>query len=169
MLTDLFFSFHKLVRARKNIKWNWLPLLASWYLFLMILKNWWDLASIHGSMDWMNVFFFIAYGHLLLVIFLLVSTALPDVIDEKGIDLKHYYFQNHRYFWGLMSTVILLSMFIALIKQINQLGPVNVGNLAAVGVFISLFVILALSKRYWVHSIILVILVVGIILEMSSM
>lgn len=42
MLTDLFTSLHKLMRARKIVKWNWLPLLTSWYL--LILKNWWAMA-----------------------------------------------------------------------------------------------------------------------------
>ena len=51
MLTDLFLSFHKLIKSRKNVKWHWLPLLAAWYLFLIILKNWWDLSSFQNSAD----------------------------------------------------------------------------------------------------------------------
>lgn len=168
MLTDLFLSFHKLIRARKIVKWHWLPLLAAWYLFLIILKNWWDLASFQGSSDWMNIFFFIAYGHLLLVIFLLVSTALPDVIEKNGIDLKSYYFKNHRYFWGLMASVIVLSIGIAFLKHINNLGTVNIFNLLSIGVFITLTITLAISKRYWVHSVILGMLIIEIVLEIIS-
>jgi len=47
----------------------------------------------------MNIYFFIAHGHLLFLFFLLVSTALPDVIDKNGIDLKSYnlkQFENSR-------------------------------------------------------------------------
>ena len=29
MLTDLFLSFHKLIRSRKKVTWHWLPLLAA--------------------------------------------------------------------------------------------------------------------------------------------
>ena len=120
MLTDLFLSFHKLIRYRKIVKWHWLPLLAAWYLFLIILKNWWELAFFQESSDWMNIFYFIAYGHLLVLIFLLVSTALPDDIQKNGVELKAYYFENHRYFWGLMSTVVLVSLSIDIIKRFHS-------------------------------------------------
>ncbi len=38
----------------------------------------------------------VAYGHLLFLLFLLVSTALPDVAQGEKVDLKEYYFENHR-------------------------------------------------------------------------
>ena len=165
MLTDLFLSFHKLIRSGKIVKWHWLPLLAAWYLFLIILKNWWDLASIQGSTDWMNISFFIAYGHLLLLIFLLVSSALPDAVDNSGIDLKIYYFKNHRYFWGLMASVVFLSIFIGFIKKIHQSHQINTSNILSIGIFMFLLGILAISKKYWVHSVILVLLVIQVIIE----
>lgn len=90
VLTDLFSSFHKLLRARKIVAWHWLPLLAAWYIFLLILKNWWDLAFIEDNSYLINIGFLIAYGHLLLLLFLLASSALPDKIPKNGIDLKKY-------------------------------------------------------------------------------
>ncbi|MFQ6606101.1 MAG: hypothetical protein ACE5DP_00385 [Fidelibacterota bacterium] len=168
MLTDLFFSFHKLIRARKNVQWHWLPLLAAWYLFLIILKNWWDLSAFQNSTDWMNILFFIAYGHLLLLIFLLVSTILPDVIGQKGVDLKSYYFKNHRYFWGLMTSVVVLSTLINLFKQIHELSQFNIYNISAVGIYIVLLTVLTISKRYWVHSVLLVIFTIATMLEILN-
>ena len=165
MLTDLFLSFHKLIRARKTVKWHWLPLLAAWYLFLTILKNWWGLSPLQSSTDSMNIYFFIAYGHLLFLTFLLVSAALPDVIEKNGIDLKRYYFKNHRYFWGLMSSVVVLSILINFIKRFHQLDPSVIFTLLAVIILPILTITLAISKRYWVHSTILVILVIGIVFE----
>jgi len=106
MLTDLFLSFHKLLRCKTEVKWHWLPILSSWYLFLIILKNWWAMAFFQGSTDWMTIYFFIAYGHLLFLIFLLVSAALPDEPNKSKTDLKDYYFKNHRYFWGLIERIL---------------------------------------------------------------
>ena len=165
MLTDLFLSFHKLIKSRKRVKWHWLPILTAWYLFLTILKNWWDLSSFQNSTNSMNIFFFIAYGHLLFLLFLLVSTALPDVIKGKGIELKIYYFQNHRYFWGLMCAVVVLSTSIGLIKRLHQVGTLNFKGSLLVIPSIMLTMTLAISKRYWVHSIIVPIFVIGVILE----
>jgi len=165
MLTDLFFSFHKLIRSRKNVKWHWLPLLTAWYLFLTILKNWWDLSSFQNSADSMNIYFFIAYGHLLFLTFLLVSTALPDVIEKNDFDLKSYYFENHRYFWGLMSSVVVLSILINFVKHFHQLGASVIFTFLAVIILPILTITLAITKRYWVHSTILIILVIGITFE----
>lgn len=165
MLADLFLSFHKLIRSRKTVKWHWLPLLTAWYLFLTILNNWWGLLPSQSSTFSINVYFFIAYGHWLLLTFLLVLTALPDVIEKKGVDLKSYYFENHRYFWGLMSSVVILSMLINLIKQFHQSGPIEISTILAVTILPILTITLAISKKYWVHSTIIVILVTGVILE----
>ena len=113
----------------------------------------------------MNIFFFIAYGHMLLILFLLVSTALPDEVEKDGVALKAYYFQNHRYFWGLMASVVVLSIIIGFIKQLDQLGSVNIFNLLSMSIFIILLLTLAISKRYWLHSVIVVLLVIQVILE----
>lgn len=166
MLTELFLSVHKLIRARKIVKWHWLPLLAAWYLFLTILSNWWDLAAFQGKTDWMNIYFFIAHGHLLFLFFLLVSTALPDVVDKKGCDLKSYYFENHRYFWGLMTSVVVLSLAINFFKVARPLAALDILPILAASIFfIILLLVLAISKKYWVHSILLILLVIGILFE----
>ena len=166
MLADLFLSLHKLIKAGKNVKLHWLPLLAAWYLFLTILNNWWDLSSFQNSTGWMNIYFFIAYGHLLLLLFLLISTALPDVVEKDGIDLRTYYFNNHRYFWGLMSAVVILSSAINFFKLSFQPGTLDIFLILPANIFfIALLLTLAISKKYWVHTIFLVLLVLGVLFE----
>jgi len=169
MLTDLFLSFHKLIREREKVKWHWLPLFAAWYLFLIILKNWWDLYAFQNNDDSMNIYFFIAYGHLLLLLFLLVSTALPDVIEEKGVELKQYYFKNHRYFWGLMTSVVVLASLINFFKRIDTLGQVEIyKSILPISLFITLLLVLTMSKKYWVHSLLLVLFIIATIIEIIS-
>ena len=166
MLADLFSSFHKLVSIRKIVKWHWLPLLAAWYLFLTILNNWWGLLPAQNPTDSMSIYLFIAHGHWLFLTFLLVSTALPDVIDKNGIELKSYYFKRQRYFWGLMSSVVILSILINFFKRFHQLGSLDIiCTFLTVSILPILTITLAISKRYWIHSTILVILVIGILLE----
>ena len=165
MLTDLFFSFHKLIRKRKYVKWHWLPLLAAWYLFLIILKNWWDLTSFESGVEWMNIVYFLAYGHLLFLIFLAVSTVLPDDIQQNEISLKDYYFSNHRYFWGLMTSVVVLSTVISSFKQLHHTTPVNYYNLLSVSIYIILLIVLTISKKYLVHSVLLILFVILTIIE----
>lgn len=167
ILTDLFLSLHKLIRASKNIKWHWLPLLAAWYLFLIILKNWWDLAFFQSETDWITIFYFIAYGHLLLLIFLAVATALPDDIRSEHIDLRNYYFTNNRYFWGLMSSVLLMSQLIGIFKHYHLYNTFSLSVSQIIGslVLLILTLLLAVTKKYWIHSVTLLLFVFAIILE----
>ena len=165
ILTDLFASFHKLLRARKKVTWHWLPLLTAWYIFLLILKNWWDLAFLEDTSSLNNIIFLIAYGHLLLLLFLLASSALPDKIQKNGINLKDYYFQNHRYFWGIMSAVGLLSLLIAIVKKLTQEIPLNPYNIGANIIFLTLTILMATNKKYWFHAVILILFVVLTLLE----
>lgn len=168
MLTELFFSIHRLIRKRKQVKWHWLPLVTAWYLFVIVLKNWWDLTFIQQSSEWMNILFFIAYGHLLFLIYLLVSNALPDYVDKEGVDLKQYYFQNHRTFWGLMGSVILVSISIGIVRRLHVSQSFNIADMFGNMILIGLTVGLAIIKRNWFHYFIVILLVVQVIFEILS-
>ncbi len=168
MLTDLFASLHRLIRSRKIVKWNWLPLLASWYLFLLIIKNWWDLAIPENNLTEYSIIYFVAYGHLLILLYLLASAVLPDKIQKKSIDLKEYYFQNHRYFWGLMTAVGLISILFSVITTVIQDSPLNMYNVIANIIFLLLTITLAISKRYWIHSILLIFFTIINLLEIAQ-
>ena len=152
MLADLFKSLHKLIKARKIVKWHWLPLLNSWFLFIVILKNWWSLTSIEEY----NIIKFLAYAHILILLYLAASIVLPDKIQKKGINLKEYYFQHHRYYWGLMTTVMLISMLNSIVPKLINSSPLNTPNIIIFMIILSLNILLLISKRYWIHSVVLI-------------
>jgi hypothetical protein len=168
MLTDLFLSVHRLIRSRRSVTWHWLPLLAAWYLFLTILKNWWDLAFIQYGEDWMNIYYFLAYGHLLVLVYLSVSTVLPDEVAAEGVDLETYYFEHHRYFWGLMGAVIFVSLAIATARRLQAAGAVNAAQIAGNGLFLLIVAALVWSRRRRVHAVLLSLLVLMIVLEILA-
>lgn len=165
MMSDLFKSLHKLIRARKIVKWNWLPLLTSWYLFLIIIKNWWSMAIPKDNPEGYNIITFLAYGHLMILLYLLISVVLPDKIQKKGINLKEYYFQNHRYFWGLMAAVSLISILISLVPKLINSSPLNMPNIIAFIIYLSLTFVLVISRKYWVHSVLLILFILITLLE----
>lgn len=165
ILTDLFASLHRLLRVWKKVKWNLLPLLTAWYLFLLIIKNWWDLAIPDGSNYDCSVLYFIAYGHLMILLYLLVSAALPDKVEENGVDLKNYYFNNHRYFWSLMAGVGLLSLLISVFQQISVNSTVNIYNLIANLIFLLLTILLIIIQKIWFHYMMIILFLFITILE----
>ncbi len=152
MLADLFTSLHKLIKARKIVKWHWLPVLNAWYLFISILKNWWSLISIKEY----SLIKFLFYAHLLILLFLAVSIVLPDKIQKNGINLKKYYFQHHRYYWGLMTAIIFLPMLYSIVLKLINSSPLNITYIIIMTMIISLNILLIISKRFWIHSVVLI-------------
>jgi hypothetical protein len=118
MLTDLFASLHRLIRNRRRVRWHWLPLLVSWYVLTMVLKNWWGLVFSGGDNVWASGWIFFFYGHLLLLLYLLASAVLPDEVPADGLDLREFYIENRRHFWGLMASVYLLMLIFTLVQPI---------------------------------------------------
>ena len=41
-ITDLATSLHRLLRARRRVEWDWLPLATALLALLMVLNAWWD-------------------------------------------------------------------------------------------------------------------------------
>lgn len=165
VITDLFSSFHKLIRGGKKVKWHWLPIVTAWYILHVILKNWWRLTLTSGSGHWENIITFILYAHLLLILFLLVSAVLPDAVPEEGIDLKSYYFQNHTYIWGLLSAVIIISVIMTLSRSSINGDSLNTSYFIFNGIILSLTVSLALNKKIILHSIAVLFFIAVLITE----
>jgi hypothetical protein len=116
MLTDLFASVHRLIRAKQRIKWHWLPLLVAWYVLIIILKNWWSLVFGGNGGGEVSGWLFFYYAHLLFLFYLVVSAVLPDEVPECGLDLKEFYIESRRHFWGLLAAVNLLLLFAAIVQ-----------------------------------------------------
>jgi len=164
----MFSSLHKLIRARKKVKWHWLPLLTAWYLFLVILKNWWAMTTPEKSLEEYNIIYFLVYGHLMIILYLLVSVVLPDKIPSKGMDLKKYYFKHHRYLWSLMAAVGVVSILISSAYQVLGHEPLNWPNIIAFFVFLSITMLLIISKKYWLHAMVLCLFTLITILEITQ-
>ena len=167
MLTDLFASIHRLIRHRRRIHWHWLPLLTAWYVLVTILKNWWLLVFREGEGIWESGWIFFFYGHLLLLLFLVSAAVLPDEVPEKGLDLRSFYFDNRRQFWGLLAGVNLLMLIFALLRPVFTVSslswPVVWSNLVNGGVILSL----ALSRRPAYHAVVVILITTLAMLEIA--
>ena len=168
ILADLFGSLHKLIKARKLVKWHWFPLLFSWNMFLYIINNWWAFTSPPKDPEEYNILHFLAYAHVEILYYLIISAALPDKIGKKGIDLKEYYYANHKYLWSLMTAILMSLQLINIIKAIEKSDPINTPNLIANIMFILFAILLILYKKYWLHATILVIYTLGAFSNISN-
>ena len=156
-VTDLATSMHRLLRARKRIKWDWLPLAVALQILLATVQFWWIFFDIWSSSGRFALGEFLPDFLTLLLLFFLASAALPDDVPADGLDLGAYYLENRTYIWTLFALLVVSttasSIFhratseataVDVLRIILQSGNVTLLVLAAV---------LIATPRRWVHAI----------------
>ena len=109
-IADLATSFHKLMRARDRVQWDWMSLALALVMLLETILFWW------GSFQWYRATSEISIGAFLpdlgvfLLLFLAVAAVLPDDVPAAGLSMRDYYFATAPYFWTLM---VLMSVLVA--------------------------------------------------------
>ena len=168
MLADLFASVHRLIRNRRRIRWHWLPMAVAWYVLAMVLKNWWSLVGSQGGAALEGGWVFLFYGHLLLVLYLVVSAVLPDEIPVEGLDLKEFYFDTRVHFWGLLAAVNLILLLFALLRPLFYAGmSVNWMAVVSNAVMGAIILSLAFTRRCAYHASVVLVLVVLVMVELA--
>ena len=168
MLTDLFASVHRLIRNRRRVRWHWLPLLVAWYMLTTVLKNWWGLVIHDGGGVWASGWIFFFYGHLLLLLYLAASAVLPDEIPADGLDLREFYIDNRRHFWGLLAGVALTMLIFTLLLPAFTELPLNWPAVWSNIVFGATALSLAYVRRIGYHAVVVVVSVTLVTAELFA-
>lgn len=154
-VADLATSFHKLLRDRDRVRWDWLVFAVVLQVLLNLVAVWWVTLLWYGGLKDMKIAAYLPDLGILLTLFLAAASILPDEVPAEGLSLRDFYLSNSPHFWTLWSILMALTIVV--------LGPRYHPN-ADWGTFIReeipnfLFlggsIILALTKRSWVHEVI---------------
>lgn len=106
-LTQLLVDLQRLVQARARVASYWLCLLWAALLFMDMVAWWWALFGLRAAVEW-NFFYFLFVLLSPVTLFLAATFALPDVGEERTIDMRAYYWDNRRFFFGLLAASTLL-------------------------------------------------------------
>lgn len=169
-LADLSVSLHRLLRARRRIRWDWLPLGTALVVSLMILQAWWAFYRMGQQEIWTQYWSFLVLAFYLMSLFLLASAALPDEVPETGLDLRGYYRENQRYFWSLFAVSLLGATGTMALGAyphvgVGRLAIAAAGNMVMIGICLSL----AWSRSRLYHGIVVALLALGLALQWSRM
>ena len=154
--TDLLMSIHRLIRARRTVQWDWLPMAAALLVILTIVQVWWRFFGIWTAQPVFNFGQFLPDLLSLTLLFFLSAAALPDEIPSSGVNLRSYYEDNRAYFWGLFALYVLVvtlnrigrsTGFTASFEEITRPNFVNLISMV-------LMVVLILTKRRWFHALV---------------
>lgn len=147
-LTDILTSVHRLVHARKRVRFNWFPVGWAVVLFYITVQVWW--ASLHGVQEpiYQNFFAFALYLLVPVTLYLGASSVLPDVESEGVVDMQAHYFEHRT--WLFLVAALTISMIVAtdVLQGDPFLGPPR----AIHGVLLATFVALAWTKNRRIHA-----------------
>jgi hypothetical protein len=153
---DLLTSFHRLVRARRTVQWDWLPVAAALLVILTIVQVWWRFFGIWTAQPVFSFGQFLPDLLSLTLLFFLSAAALPDEIPSSGVNLRAYYEENRPYFWGLFALYVLVVTVNRIARTTGftasaaELARPNVINLLSV----CLMILLMFTSRRWLHALV---------------
>lgn len=109
-LAELGTSLHRLMRARSRVRWDWMSLALALVMLLEAVQFWWLSQGWYAGASELRLIEFLPRLAILLLIYLMAAAVLPDEIPEGGVDLRAFYIETSRYFWGLVVLVTLAIM-----------------------------------------------------------
>ena len=126
-------------------------------ILLIVAQNWWESFGLAGRSDWN----FVAFGMILLqalIIYMLAAVIFPRTEGSDPIDLKDHYFRERRAIYGIAIAYVVSSPLRALIVDGAILPALD---LAYHGLFLAIFVMLAIVARTVVHQLFVPALLAG--------
>lgn len=155
-VTDLAMSMHRLLRARKRVRWDWLVLAVALLILLGTVQYWWTLFAIWNFPGRFSLGGFLPYFVTLLLLFFVACAALPDDVPPEGLDLEDYYFGNRAYFWSLFALLaVSTTVSTMILRAPSATGPLEIVRWVLLGGNVELVVIagvLIATRRRWVHA-----------------
>jgi len=98
-LTEMFGKLYRLIRNRRRVRWDLLPLAWVVTLFLLVLNFWWSLfLRMDGSSQARTV---ADFGLILLppiLLFVATASVLPDFSGEEEWDMRRDYQEQRKVF-----------------------------------------------------------------------
>ena len=102
-IADIVTSLHRLFRAWRRVKWDWISPLAAMLVLLELFNVWWRRHGFSGT----TLGQVIPYFAIILLLFLAASASLPDEVPAEGLDLAEYFDETRPYFWASYAAFVI--------------------------------------------------------------
>ena len=139
----------RLIQARHRVRLYWVPLAWVGLIFVETVQVWWSNWKWRHYEEW-NLFTFIFVLLMPIVLYMVAAVVLPRFEPDESIDLRKYYYEKHRWLFG-MGTLL------AILPIAGEVGfhgkPLFSGINCFRVVFFFLLGSAAFISKHWYHSI----------------
>ena len=148
-ITQILQGFRDLMQARSRLSLYWPPLLWAILLLVICVQEWWAMFSWRTYPHWTFTDFSMMLAQTVAT-YLAAALVLPDVRGDEPIDLRAYYYANHRWFYALGAITVAISIAKDWVLSGHPTAPLS--NLLALLLFIAIFTLCAVTARERVHK-----------------
>ncbi|MDB5429506.1 MAG: hypothetical protein JWP35_622 [Caulobacter sp.] len=101
-LGDMIQSLHRLLDARRRVRWGVLPLVSAVLVFILVVSEFFSLTLTFGIT---RITYFGVVGLLAVptLTALAAFSVLPDHVPDEGLDLGDFYQRNRRYLFAVLA------------------------------------------------------------------
>lgn len=159
-LADLITSLHRLLRARKLVKWHWIPLIHAFAAFQGMINLWYTIGfDLKSPLVATNLGFFFWLIPVILILLIMLA-VLPDHQPTDSLDLYAWYIEHKRYYFTLL-TLFVLSL------TINRTLLPETWTYWYLSAFLAVpFAVLIFTKKYWAHAAVAILIILFLLLSL---
>jgi hypothetical protein len=166
-------SVHRLLAARTRVRWHWMAPATAINASLLTLGQFWVLWGDRDRWTGSFSFFqFLPFGISMLLMFLSAAATLPDRVPAAGVDLKDFYFENRRHYWGLVVVYFVFNIVLNLSNLIfygtNEVWWHNLRWLVGDVIAVAIATPLIIFRTTWVHVVGIVLALISLLLFLAS-
>ena len=167
-VSDLCVSLNRLLEAGDKVRWDWLSPMAATVALMKIVTQWWTWFGAERIAQGVtfDMFLLLVAGAVLL--FLVAASALPDRVEDAGVDLRAYYAQSSRRYWLLFGAQYLVVNVSQIWIQMDVAGAKLGWATALVALIPAAAIVLAFFRNRALHTIALAGLIVLYLLQLAG-
>lgn len=140
-ITQILQGFRGLLHFRDGVTLYWPSLVWAFLILTIAVQSWWASFGLRHLTNWT----FLGFSVVLLeniCIYMVAALVLPDFAEERRVDLKHTYFKQVPWFYGLFVTALVFSLLKDLVLSGSLPYGANLGfHLFFIGGSIALILI----------------------------
>jgi hypothetical protein len=147
-ITQILQGVRDLMRARARLRVYWPSLWWAGLLLLICVQEWWAMFSWRTYQLWTFQGFAVMLAQTIAT-YLAAALVLPEFQDAEPVDLRAYYYANHRWFFAMLA----LAVAISIAKDAVLIGSLpTLLNFSAQLAFIGMAVLGSVSGNERVHK-----------------
>lgn len=147
-ITQILQGFRDLMRARTRLRMYWPSLWWAGLLLVICVQEWWAMFSWRAYQPWTFQGFAVMLAQTIAT-YLAAALVLPELKDAEPVDLRAYYYANHRWFFAMLALAVVISIVKDAALNGSLPEPLNLGAQLA---FIGIAAFAGLSRNERVHK-----------------